>query len=440
MDTFIRKEFGMIEILVAVSVTVLFILIAVRTLTEWGLEMGSGTHKENVIEASDGQVLKNENPRMCRVFLWGVIIRITIIIIGVIIVMIFIGEQRSFGDIIRNLQKWDAYHYINLIEKGYSGYIENGEHLFLVFFPAYVWISRVMRFVVQDTVLAGTLVSVLCYAGACCYIYKIALSYYNKEVAKYSIIYLSVFPFSFFSGFVMTEGLFLLVTSASCYYAINRKWTMFALFGIISSMTRMTGLLVIAFGVIEFFRQEEIFKTPIRQSLKRNLIGRVLKLLIIISPLIGTVIYLQLNYYVDGSHFAFVIHQQHWSQGFMWIPKVLGYLWDISINQINTTSSWQIQIPEVVIFVCSVIVLFISIIKKKAPAVLLAYAFVYLVANYSLSWLLSAGRYMSCCFPLFILLAVCTYEKRSLRTILIGVQAIFFGIYFTAYILGGQIM
>ena len=36
-------------------------------------------------------------------------------------------------------KKWDAWHYVNLAELGYEGYVENGQHLFVVFFPLYVW-------------------------------------------------------------------------------------------------------------------------------------------------------------------------------------------------------------------------------------------------------------------------------------------------------------
>ena len=32
-------------------------------------------------------------------------------------------------------KKWDGLHYVNLAELGYSGYVEDGKNLFLVFFP-----------------------------------------------------------------------------------------------------------------------------------------------------------------------------------------------------------------------------------------------------------------------------------------------------------------
>ena len=60
------------------------------------------------------------------------------------------------------------------------------------------------------------------------------------------MLFLSVFPYAFFFGGVMTEGLFLLATTGACWYAWRGKWLAFGLFGALAALTRMTGLLVIA--------------------------------------------------------------------------------------------------------------------------------------------------------------------------------------------------
>ena len=71
-------------------------------------------------------------------------------------------------------KKWDAWHYVNLAELGYSGYMEDGKHLFLVFFPLYPWLVRLVSAVTGNTMAAGLLVSFLCYASGCVYLYKLA--------------------------------------------------------------------------------------------------------------------------------------------------------------------------------------------------------------------------------------------------------------------------
>mgnify|MGYP005789882021 FL=1 len=70
----------------------------------------------------------------------------------------------------------------------------------------------------------------------------------------------------------------------------------------------------------------------------------------------------------------------------------------------------------------------------------MAYGFCYLVANYSLSWLLSAGRYLSCGFVFFLLAASLTENRPNLRRGLLAGEAVLLGIYLCGHLSGAQIM
>ena len=60
-------------------------------------------------------------------------------------------------------KKWDAWHYVGLAELGYTGYWEDGRPLFLVFFPLYPWLVRlVCPLTGHNTMAAGLMVSFLC--------------------------------------------------------------------------------------------------------------------------------------------------------------------------------------------------------------------------------------------------------------------------------------
>ena len=428
----------MISIVATVVMVVLFLLLTLKVLSEFGMN-GMITSKFNTVELGMKSDVSEEISTK-KIFLMSLFSRIMILIIGMIIIKIFNDGNKSLVDCFTEMQKWDTRHYINLVEKGYSGYIENGKHLFLVFFPAYVWIVRLVRIVIPNTMLAGTLVSIICYALGCCYTYKIANHYYNEKVAKQSVIYLSLFPFSFFSGLVMTEGLFLLATAGACYYAIKKKWFLFGLFGILAATTRMVGVLVIVFAAIEIIKTYRPLEKPAIESIKRSLEPILRYLPILITPLIGTLIYWGLNYYVDGNMFAYITHQEHWSQGFMWFPDVIDYLTSYFLGRINEPVSWQIQFPALALLVIFIIIIFKGIRNKVTPSSLMVYTFCYVVINYSLSWLLSAGRYLSCCFAVFIILAKITEEKENSRIMIVSLEAIFLGIYFVSYLTGGMVM
>ncbi len=428
----------MISILVTAVIVVLFFMLTLKALSEFGMN-GAITSRFNTLELGvESNISEGETIR--KIFFMSLFSRIMILIIGMIIVKTFNEGDKNIMDCLAEIQKWDTRHYINLVEKGYSGYVEDGKHLFLVFFPAYVWIVRLVRVVIPNTMLAGILVSIICYALGCSYTYKIARHYYNEKVAKQSVVYLSLFPFSFFSGLVMTEGLFLLATAGACYYAIKRKWVLFGLFGILASTTRMVGVLVIIFAGIEIVKEYKPLEKPVIESMKKNMVKLIRYVPILITPLIGTLIYWGLNYYVDGDMFAYITHQEHWSQGFMWFPKVIEYLSNYFIGRINEAVTWQIQFPALALLFIFVIIMFMGIKNKVTPASLLIYTFCYVVINYCLSWLLSAGRYLSCCFAIFIILAKITEEKESSKAMIIGLEAIFLGIYFVSYLTGGMIM
>ena len=429
----------MVSIIISTITIVIFVLLTLKVLEEFGLETKIITNHFSLRERITPNVSKDKH--IMKIFLMSLLSRIMILVIGIIIIKTFSEGNKNIYDCFLELQKWDAVHYINLVEKGYSGYIDFGKHLFVVFFPAYVWIVRVVKIIVIDTVLAGTLVSVICYALGCCYTYKIANHYFNEKVAKQAVIYLSLFPFSFFSGVVMTEGLFLFATTGACYYAIKKKWFLFSVFGVLASTTKMVGVLVIIFASIEIIKTFRPLQNPIFESIRISLKPMLRYIPLLITPFIGILIYWGLNYYVEGNMFAYVTHQkEHWYNGFMWFPEVINYLTDYFIRGINQSQAWETQFTALASLILFLIVLFKGLFNKKIPSSLIVYAFCYVIANYSLAWLISAGRYLSCCFTIFIILAKITEDKEDSRIIIMSLEAIFLGIYFVSYLTGGHVL
>lgn len=298
--------------------------------------------------------------------------------------------------------RWDAPHYIHLAELGYGGYIEDGQPLFLVFFPLYVWLVRALRFLIPNTALAGMLVSALSFSWGCGYLYRLVSEEYGKRTAQRTLLLLWSFPFSFFFGGIMTESLFLLTTAAGLYHIRRHQWARAALWGILAAMARMQGVLLIGAAFAEIFCQAK----PLSKKGEARLhsfwnIGRHIPLLI--APLLGSVVYFALNFYIAGNPFAFTQMQAHWSQGFLWFPKVLAYLLKNALTWPKLTTRWEMWIPELVLFPLFAFLLLRT--WKKHRSMFTLYAFVYFILNYCLSWLLSAGRYLSCGVPFFFFAA-----------------------------------
>lgn len=333
--------------------------------------------------------------------------------------------------------RWDAPHYIHLAELGYGGYIEDGKPLFLVFFPLYVWLTRGASWVIPDTAAAGMLVSSLCFAWGSVYLYRLTSEEYGEKTARRTLLLLWAFPFSFFFGGIMTESLFLLTTTAGLYHIRRHQWGRAAVWGILAAMTRMQGVLLVGAACAEIYCQ---VKPLAKRGKERKAafweIGKRLPLLA--APILGSLVYFGLNAYITGDPFAFTKMQEHWSQGFMWFPKVLAYLAKNAFTWPNVVTRWEMWIPELLLFPIFALLLWKS--WKKHRSMFTLYAFVYFILNYCLSWLLSAGRYLSCAVPCFIFAADELEEKPRLTAALIVVMAALQCAFCYRYFCWGQVM
>lgn len=427
----------MAGVVVSLAVCLLGLLVVYRCLAAWGLR-APGSLARHAVE--EGPPAAQGLQPGWKIFLLGAGSRVGLLLAGMAAAMLLSDGGLTWGEAFQQLQRWDAAHYIHLIEEGYQGYTENGQHLFLVFFPGYVWAARLLRLVIPSTALAGTALSCLCYGGACCYLYRLAGEAYNGRVARDALLYMSLFPFSFFSGLVMTEGLFLLATTGACWYAWRGKWLAFGLFGALAALTRMTGLLVIAVGVIRLLEAYRPLEPPVGKSLGRCWKPLLLRLPLTLLPAAGTLLYLLLNLWVDGDPFAFASHQEHWHQGYLWISQVVEYIGRYLGDNLGSSFGWAVWVPALALFVVGLALLYWAALRKGHPAGLLAYGFCFFVATYSLSWLLSAGRYLSTCFVLFLFLAKLTQRRPALRAALLGGEGVLLGVYLCAFLAGAQVM
>ena len=427
----------MAGVVVSLAVCLLGLLVVYRCLAAWGLR-APGSLARHAVE--EGPPAAQGLQPGWKIFLLGAGSRVGLLLAGMVAAMLLSDGGLTWEGAFQQLQRWDAAHYIHLIEEGYQGYTENGQHLFLVFFPGYVWAARLLRLVIPSTALAGTVLSCLCYGGACCYLYRLAGEAYNGRVARDALLYMSLFPFSFFSGLVMTEGLFLLATTGACWYAWRGKWLAFGLFGALAALTRMTGLLVIAVGVIRLLEAYRPLEPPVGKSLGRCWKPLLLGLPLTLLPAAGTLLYLLLNLWVDGDPFAFASHQEHWHQGYLWISQVVEYIGRYLGDNLGRSFGWAVWAPALALFVGGLALLYWAALRRGHPAGLLAYGFCFFVATYSLSWLLSAGRYLSTCFVLFLFLAKLTQRRPALRAALLGGEGVLLGVYLCAFLAGAQVM
>lgn len=143
--------------------------------------------------------------------------------------------------------RWDAGWYRSIVEHGYS--VRRGKTSNVAFFPLYPLATKAVAAIVGNHWVAGLVVSNLATIGSLFYLLRIARPILGEDGVRRSLAYLLAFPTSFYLSAYYSEAIFLLTTSASFSYYLDRKPARCALWGFLATMARPTGVaLFLAFA------------------------------------------------------------------------------------------------------------------------------------------------------------------------------------------------
>ncbi|MCD7845190.1 MAG: hypothetical protein LUG57_04940 [Oscillospiraceae bacterium] len=333
--------------------------------------------------------------------------------------------------------KADSVHYRNLAELGYFDYAEDGQHLFLVFFPLYPWLVRLLYFVMPNYDLCGHLLSAAAYIGGCYVLARLVTEDFGWRTAKNSLLLFSAYPFAFFFAGVFTESLFFLLSVSTFYCIRKHRYLAAGLLGAFSALTRMQGVLLILAGVAEYVVSENAVEKCKARAWKQLWRGFRQRLLPLSIMLVGVGVYLWLNYAVEGNPFQFTVYQrEHWYQHLVPVTKCLSVI----LGQFSTSSIgllFTIWLPEFMIFLLCLGALLYG--ARRLPVTYGVYFLGCVLLNYSLSWPLSCGRYMACAFPLPVTMAAASERRQLLGQGMACLFALLQGAYLYAFLSGASI-
>ena len=159
--------------------------------------------------------------------------------------------------------RWDSLHYLSIAQHGYS-VGENQWDTNTPFFPLYPWLMRLLGGWTgeQGLILAGLLLSNLAFFAAMVLLYKLVAEITEPIIAQRSILYLALFPTSFFFSSLYAESLFLFVVVAFFYMLRCKNWWVAGLFGGLATLTRGPGVLLALVFTWEYMRS---LKWSVRQ-------------------------------------------------------------------------------------------------------------------------------------------------------------------------------
>jgi Gpi18-like mannosyltransferase len=139
---------------------------------------------------------------------------------------------------------WDGKWYKRIATIGYD-FANDGEWHSIAFFPLFPLLSRGVMTLGLPFEVAGTIVNNLAFLGAMFVLYLWAEERHGIGVAKWATAVLAWCPFSVYGTVIYTEGLFLLLTTASLRAFDNRQHARSALWGALATATRPTGITLI---------------------------------------------------------------------------------------------------------------------------------------------------------------------------------------------------
>jgi len=307
--------------------------------------------------------------------------------------------------------KWDSFWYLDIAQNGYS--FKGPEKLSnIVFFPLYPLLIRTTSFLTGGNfVLAGWILSCLFLLLALFYFFKLVKEFHPEINTYLPLILLLIFPAAFFLNAIYTESLFLFLSLATFYYGLKKKFLWGGIFGLLASLTRVTGILLFIPLIWEYLKNYNF-------NLKQSFNLKILPLLLI--PL-GTLTFFLYHYLKFGDFLLFFKVESWWGRAFTLNkdhfllfsnPAIVNFLLDVFF----------------VVFVLAVL----YFVFKKMPTSYGLYMLATMLIVLSTGTLMSISRYVLVLFPIYILGA--SIKNQYLQQAWIFLSVLLLAMYITLFV------
>lgn len=148
-------------------------------------------------------------------------------------------------------ERQDALWFLRIAMSGYG--LHDGS---AAFFPLYPVLIRAVSFLFGNHPLAASIVvSNAAFLGALIVLYFLTSSELSEDAARKAVLYLAVFPTSFFFLAPYSESLFLLLSVTSFWAARRGKWPLAGAAGALAALTRNLGILLAPALALEAWHQ-----------------------------------------------------------------------------------------------------------------------------------------------------------------------------------------
>lgn len=319
------------------------------------------------------------------------------------------------GEVANLPARFDAGWYLEIGTRGYEFQRARlTRQQSIVFFPAFPtlmsWLSLLMA---RQVMWSGALVSIIAFAWAARYLYRLARDMMDDDRAATAVTLLAVYPFAVFFSAPYTEGLFLLAMLGAWWHLRrDERWSAFA-WGFIAGLTRPNGCLLsvpLALSAVAPLWRQGRLRRPVDGWL-----GVTDRLMVAAAPGLGMLAYSAFIYDLTGDPFMWIRVQVAWGRENLGLAAslasemraigdlgVYGYASADVVNFLNALGA---------LLVCAALVP----VWRRFGAPLAVLLLVNLLPSVASGGFMSVGRATAVLFPLFLWLAdVVPARQRTL--------------------------
>lgn len=215
----------------------------------------------------------------------------------------FIQFYSRFSYLYSNLPKtlqsygnFDGVHYINIAKLGYT-------NLDFVFLPLYPILIFSLTFVTKNFLVSGVIVSAICFFIGLIFLVRLVHLLKLAQInISWLLIFIFLFPTSFFFTSVYSEGLFFLLCVSFFYFLFKKKYLLTAVFGFLAPLTKLIGV----FLIIPYFVYTYLPNLKINLAHLKKTLADPLKIIALISPIIGLSVYSLYLFYSHKDPLSFI--------------------------------------------------------------------------------------------------------------------------------------
>jgi hypothetical protein len=191
-----------------------------------------------------------------------VAIRVACIVASALSVLFILGDfaPQSYGlnTIWHTWDHWDTGNFENIALHSYT------VSTLTAFFPFYPILMRLIVPITHNILVAGLIISNLASMVMSVILYQLVYEDVGEEQANRAVLYLTLFPSAFFLVAAYNESLFICLTLLSFYNMRHGQWWFAGAYGLLASLTRSVGILLILPFCYEYLQQQNFRWQDIR--------------------------------------------------------------------------------------------------------------------------------------------------------------------------------